>query len=95
MNISPETHALVGDIAYRLKEECDSQYKVTPAEEGKVWLTGDLASYYVSAMLRNVAFFHGLQGIGKQLDALEKDIAPLEKRGHQAVLRRGLATFLK
>lgn len=93
--ISPETHKLVSDIAFRIHDELEREYVATPASDGLVRVRGDLAAYYVSAMLRNEGFRQAFDGIQKSMDAAEVSFRKSEQRGHRSALRRGIATILK
>lgn len=82
MKISPETHILVGDIAYRMAAERDADYEAA----------GDHASYYVAGILHCEGFRQYLSGISKTLDEFEAGMDAMDRAARRRWLRKGLVT---
>lgn len=84
LSISPETHILVGDIAYRLREERDAQWKA----DGN-WLDNLSAGWFHCEGWRQY-----LTGISKEMDAAEESFRVFERGWNREKLQRGTITSL-
>jgi len=82
MTISPETHILVGDIAFRMGDECDRAWKEN----------GDVPSNLAAGWLYCEGLRQHLEGISKGMDEMELFFSQTEGRERRRTMAKVAAT---